>query len=146
VDALAELSFLVQNALAEIAGQLDLSIIQTRLLGVLRDRQPTMNELGRILGLDKSSISGLVARAQRRGLVTRTVSAIDGRAFHVSITDTGRRLAEQGAVRFSERIEALTAGLPETDRQLLSQLAARIVAAEAHRRGIGPRGTAARVR
>ena len=80
VDALAQLSFLVHNALAEIARQDDLSIIQMRLLGVLRDREPTMNELGRLLGLDKSSISGLVDRAQRRGLVTRAVSTIDRRA------------------------------------------------------------------
>jgi hypothetical protein len=50
VDALAQLSFLVSNALAEIAGQHDLSIILTRLLGVLRDREPTMNALGRLLG------------------------------------------------------------------------------------------------
>lgn len=67
VDALAQLSFLVQNALAELAGEHDLSITQTRLLGILRDREPTMNELGRHLGLDKSSITGLVDRAQRRG-------------------------------------------------------------------------------
>jgi DNA-binding MarR family transcriptional regulator len=138
VDALAQLSFLVHNALVEIAGQGDLSVIQMRLLGVLRDREPTMNELGRLLGLDKSSVSGLVDRAQRRGLVTRTVSAIDRRAFHVSITDTGRQLVEQGAARFAERIETLAAGLPATDRQLLSRLATRIVAADAKRRGIGP--------
>jgi len=136
VDALAQLSFLVHNALAEIARQDDLSIIQMRLLGVLRDREPTMNELGRLLGLDKSSISGLVDRAQRRGLVTRAVSTIDRRAFQVSITDTGRQLAEQCAARFSERIATLAAGLPDTDRQLLSQLATRIVAADAYRRGI----------
>src|SRR6266568_2334017 len=79
VDALAQLSFLVQNTLAEIAGQHDLSIIQTRLLGVLRNREPTMNQLGRHLGLDKSSITGLVSRAQKRGLVSRTVSEIDRR-------------------------------------------------------------------
>jgi len=136
VDALAQLSFLVHNALAEIAGQHDLSIIQTRLLGVLRDRKPTMNALGRLLGLDKSSVSGLVDRAQRRGLVTRTVSAIDRRALQVSITDTGRQLVEQVAARFTERIETLAAGLPDADRQLLSRLAARIVAADADRRGI----------
>src|SRR6202035_626399 len=86
VDALAQLSCLVHNNLAEIAGQYDLSIIQVRLLGILRDRKPTMNALGRHLGLDKSSISGLVGRAQRRGLVDRTVSATDRRAFQVSIT------------------------------------------------------------
>jgi DNA-binding MarR family transcriptional regulator len=143
VDALAQLSFLVHNALAEIAGQHDLSIIQTRLLGVLRDRKPTMNALGRLLGLDKSSVSGLVDRAQRRGLVTRTVSAIDRRALQVSITDTGRQLVEQVAARFTERIETLAAGLPDADRQLLSGLAARIVAADADRRGIDLRTEAA---
>jgi DNA-binding MarR family transcriptional regulator len=136
VDALAQLSFLVYNALGEVAGQHDLSIIQTRLLGVLRDREPTMNQLGRLLGLDKSSISGLVDRAQRRGLVTRTVSANDRRAFQVFITDAGRQLVEQVAARFTEQIELSVAPLPDTDRQRLSQLAAQVVASDAHRRGI----------
>ena len=110
VDGLAQLSFLVQNALAGIAAQHDLSIIQTRLLGVLRDREPTMNALGGLLGLDKSSISGLVDRAQRRGLVTRTVSATDRRVFQVSITDAGRQLADQVAASFTGRIETPAAG------------------------------------
>ncbi len=83
-DALAQLSFLVHNALAEIAGEHELSIVQTRLLGILRDREPSMIELGRHLGLDKSSVTGLVDRAQRRGLVTRTVSATDRRSYQVS--------------------------------------------------------------
>ncbi|MEV4453146.1 MULTISPECIES: MarR family winged helix-turn-helix transcriptional regulator [Streptomyces] len=141
VDALAQLSFLVHNALDEIAGQHDLSIIQARLLGVLRDREPTMNQLGRLLGLDKSSISGLVDRAQRRGLVTRTVSVNDRRAFQVSITDAGRQLIEQLAAQFAERIELSVAPLPDADRQRLSQLAAQVVASDAHRRGIDLRTT-----
>ena len=139
MDGLAQLSFLVHNALAEIAAQHDLSIIQTRLLGVLRDREPTMNALGRHLGLDKSSISGLVDRAERRDLVTRSVSASDHRRVLVSITGTGRQLVGQVAVSFAARIETFTAGLPDPDRQLLAQLAARIVAADADRRGIDMR-------
>lgn len=105
VDALAQLSFVVQSALAEIAGQYDLSVIQTRMLGILRDREPTMNQLGRHLGLDKSSITGLVDRAQRRGLVTRTASAVDRRSFQVSITDAGRaaRRAGRRSVRRADR-------------------------------------------
>jgi DNA-binding MarR family transcriptional regulator len=142
VDAVAQLSFLVHDALAETAGRHDLSIIQTRLLGILRDREPTMNALGRHLGLDKSSISGLVERAQRRGLVTRTVSAIDRRAFQVSITESGRQLAEQVATQFAERIKMLVAGLPDSDRQQLSQLASQVVAADADRHGIDLRTTA----
>jgi len=142
VDALAQLSFLVHNALADIAGQHNLSIIQVRLLGILRDRKPTMNALGRHLGLDKSSVSGLVDRAQRRGLVERTVSATDRRAFQVSITDAGRQLVAQVAAEFTARIETFVAGLPDTDRQLLSRLAAQIVAADADRRGIDLRTAA----
>jgi MarR family transcriptional regulator, lower aerobic nicotinate degradation pathway regulator len=136
VDALAQLSFLVHNCLAEIAADHDLSIVQTRLLGVLRDREPTMNELGRHLGLDKSSISGLVDRAQRRGLVTRSVSAADRRSFQVSITDPGRRLIAQVAARFAERIAICVAPLPGTDRQALSRLATQVVTADADRRGV----------
>lgn len=136
VDALAQLSFLVQNALAEIAGEYDLSITQTRLLGILRDREPTMNQLGRHLGLDKSSITGLVDRAQRRGLVTRTPSTVDRRSFQVSITDAGRELTEQVAARFAERIEGCVEPLPATDRKRLSRMATRIVTADADVRGI----------
>lgn len=138
VDALAQLSFLVQNALAEIAADYDLSPIQTRLLGVLRDREPTMNELGRHLDLDKSSITGLVSRAQRRGLVTRTVSDIDRRVARVSITDDGRNLVEQVAGLFAVRIGNLLADLADGDRQDLARLASRIVLADMRRNGFEP--------
>lgn len=136
VDALAHLSFLVQGALAETAGRHDLSLVQTRLLGVLRDRRPAMNALGRHLGLDKSSISGLVDRAERRGLVTRTVSATDRRAVHVAITDAGRRLTDEIAASFADRIATLVADLPGTDRETLTRLATRIAATDAADRGI----------
>ncbi|WP_019057990.1 MarR family winged helix-turn-helix transcriptional regulator [Streptomyces prunicolor] len=136
VDGLAQLSFLVQSALAEIAGQYDLSVVQTRMLGILRDREPTMNQLGHHLGLDKSSITGLVDRAQRRGLVTRTPSTVDRRSFQVSITDAGRQLVEQVAAQFAERIERCVEPLPATDRKRLSRMATRIVTADAHDHGI----------
>ncbi|XUL93063.1 MarR family winged helix-turn-helix transcriptional regulator [Streptomyces galilaeus] len=126
----------MQNALAEIAGEYDLSITQTRLLGILRDREPTMNQLGHHLGLDKSSVTGLVDRAQRRGLVTRTPSTVDRRSFQVSITDAGRQLAQQVAARFAERIEKCVEPLPEADRKRLSRMATRIVTADAQDRGV----------
>jgi DNA-binding MarR family transcriptional regulator len=100
-----------------------------------------MNELGRHLGLDKSSITGLVSRAQGRGLVGRTVSEADRRVVQVSITDAGRDLAEQIAKRFAERVRDLTARLEGAERQELSRLARRIVLADMHRHGLDP-GTA----
>jgi DNA-binding MarR family transcriptional regulator len=100
-----------------------------------------MNQLGRHLGLDKSSITGLVDRAQRRGLVTRTASSVDRRSFQVSITDAGRQLVEQVAAEFAERIERCVEPLAGADRQRLSRMATRIVTADAHVRGIDLRTT-----
>jgi DNA-binding MarR family transcriptional regulator len=142
VDALAQLSFLVHGALTEIAARHGLSIVQTRLLGVLRDRTPTMNELGRYLGLDKSSVTGLVDRAERRGLVSRTVSAADRRAFLVSITASGRNVGGQVDAQFAGRIEALADGLPDADKRQLSQLASQLVAVGAKDHAIRPSATA----
>ena len=136
VDALAQLSFVILNSLADVAGEYELSIVQVRLLGVLRDREPNMNTLGRHLGLDKSSISGLVDRAQRRGLVIRTPSETDGRSFRVSITESGQQIVQKVAAAYAERIETLTETLAPPDRQILAQYANRIIVADARRHGI----------
>src|SRR4029077_13717636 len=58
VDGLAQLSFVIQGLLERQAAAHDLTMAQVRLLGVLRDRTPTMLELARLLGLDKSSTTG----------------------------------------------------------------------------------------
>jgi len=137
VDGLAQLSFLVQGALARITAEHDLSIIQTRLLGVLRDRTPSMNALASHLELDKSSVTGLVDRAEQRGLVRRKASVEDRRAVEVSITPAGRKLVQRVEAAFAERIALLLAPLSATERAALSALATRIVVGEAAARGLG---------
>ncbi len=136
VDALAQLSFLIQGTLELRASEQDLSMIQTRLLGVLRDRTPTMNELAKLLELDKSSVTGLVDRAERRGLVRRVPSKTDGRAVQVSLTDAGRAQVETVATSFEADVEAILATLPATERKTLIGLASRIVVAHASTRGV----------
>jgi DNA-binding MarR family transcriptional regulator len=129
VDALAELSFLVQETLARRAAEHDLSLIQARLLGVLRDRQPSMQQLARVLSLDKSSVSGLVDRAEKRGLVQRMPSTDDRRAVHVSLTSSGRRTVEQVVAEFGVDIGAATTCLSAAEAKRLSTLATRVVSA-----------------
>jgi MarR family transcriptional regulator, lower aerobic nicotinate degradation pathway regulator len=135
-DGLAQLSFLIHAILERRAREQDLSIIQLRLLGVLRDRKPTMNELARLLGLDKSSVTGLIDRAERRGLVMRVPSATDRRAVLVSLTDHGRSLAAAGAARFEADITLLLEHLPPSDRDALSRLISRLLVAHATGQGI----------
>src|SRR5580698_2344021 len=125
VDALAQLSFIVQGTLGRLAGEHDLSIVQTRLLGVLRDRSPGMNELARHLELDKSSITGLVDRAERRGLVRRTASSADRRGVEVGMTAAGRKIAQLIEAEFGRRIASLVEPLTETERARLADFASR---------------------
>jgi MarR family transcriptional regulator, lower aerobic nicotinate degradation pathway regulator len=118
------------------AAEHDLSIIQTRLLGVLRDRKPTMNELATLLRLDKSSVSGLVERAERRGLVTRAPSPADGRAVQVSLTRAGRSLVSRAAAQFEADVAELLDRLPPADRLALTRLISRLLIAQADAQGI----------
>jgi MarR family transcriptional regulator, lower aerobic nicotinate degradation pathway regulator len=126
-DALVQLSFAVQRVLAEVAAEHDLSVTALRMLGVLRDRRPGMLELGAHLGLDKSSMTGLVARAEKRGLVERLPSPHDGRAVLVALTPLGRDLTHRGETEITRRLDALVAPLTEHQRTHLTHLAQRVV-------------------
>jgi MarR family transcriptional regulator, lower aerobic nicotinate degradation pathway regulator len=136
VDGLAQLSFVISGMLERRAAEHDLSVIQTRLLGVLRDRQPTMHELARLLGLDKSSVTGLVDRAERRGLVRRLPSAVDRRAVLVSLTDDGRALVTGAAGGFAGDIAGLLGVLSPGERAALAGLVSRLLVAHAAGHGI----------
>jgi MarR family transcriptional regulator, lower aerobic nicotinate degradation pathway regulator len=136
VDGLAQLSFVILGLLEARAAEHDLSLAQTRLLGVLRDRVPTMNQLARLLGLDKSSVTGLVDRAERRGLVARVPSAADRRAVLVSLTDEGRSLVSQASRRFENDVWTMLNRLPPPDRDTLSSLISRLLVAHAADHGI----------
>ena len=131
VDALVQLSFLVQRVLAAAGGEHDLSIVQMRMLGILRDRQPGMLALGAHLDLDKSSTTGLVTRAERRGLVRRSPSPHDGRAVLVDLTPLGRELTERCTAEVGRRLAVLTAGLGADGREQLTRLAEAILASAA---------------
>jgi DNA-binding MarR family transcriptional regulator len=129
VDALVQLSFQVQAVLARVAAAHDVSLVQLRLLGVLRDREPGMLAVARHLGLDKSSVTGLVDRAERRGLVQRRPAPEDGRGVRVGLTAAGRRLAQAGEAEIAAALRTLAAGLSGPEQQRLTALAARLLAA-----------------
>lgn len=127
VDGLAQLSFLLQHELGQVAAEHGLSIIQLRLIGVLRDRSPGMQELARHLGLDKSSMTGLVDRAGRRGIVRRIPAPHDGRGIQVSLTEQGHELARLCTEGVNRRIHALTSVLTDAQRDQLSRTATILV-------------------
>ncbi|SIR64462.1 MarR family winged helix-turn-helix transcriptional regulator [Williamsia sterculiae] len=126
VDALAQLSFAVQNALARRAAAHELSLTQVRLLGILRDRTPGMRELAHMLELDKSSVTGLVDRAARRGLVRREASRDDRRVSFVALTDEGRVIVDVVARGFADDVYKLIAHVGDRDARELSRIASAV--------------------
>ncbi|WP_317968781.1 MarR family transcriptional regulator [Paenibacillus sp. CCS19] len=127
VDSMVQFSFLIHNELNRIGSENDLSIIQIRLLGILRDREPTMQQLAQHLGLDKSSITGLIDRAERRGLVERVVSPYDKRGFLVRVTSHGRQLIEEGAAQIEQQLTKMAEVLTEAEREQFASLATRMI-------------------
>ncbi|BAL87746.1 putative MarR-family transcriptional regulator [Actinoplanes missouriensis 431] len=95
VDALVRSTFHVTGVLTRIGAENDLSLTQLRVLGILRDRRPRVTELAAYLGLDKSTMSGLIDRAERRGLLARGKNPDDRRAVDVFLTPAGAELTER---------------------------------------------------
>lgn len=128
MDGLVQASFIVIARLSEVAARHDLSLTQLRVLAILRDRQPKMAELAAYLGLERSSVSGLIDRAVRRGLVYRETSVEDARAVRISFTPEGERLATVLTDEIVELMTPMIGNLATGDRQRLSGLLDRILA------------------
>jgi DNA-binding MarR family transcriptional regulator len=122
LDNLALTSFTVIALLSRVAAEHDVSLTQFRMVAILRDRTPTMAELADFLGLERSSVSGLIDRAARRGLVQRTASRSDGRAVQVSLTPDGQRLAGRVRAEVAGLIAPMTGALTPAEQKRLTQL------------------------
>ncbi|MEV4582230.1 MarR family transcriptional regulator [Nonomuraea jabiensis] len=75
-----------------------------------------MTDLSRLLHLEKPSLTGLVDRAERRGLVRRVRDDADRRACRVELTPEGEDLAVRVHGEIVSRLEALAMDLPGEDR------------------------------
>ncbi|HJP77777.1 MAG TPA: MarR family transcriptional regulator [Pseudonocardiaceae bacterium] len=129
VAALVRSSFLVNAVYTESGREHGLTPQQGQLLCVLMAKPYGMSELGSVLGLAKSSLTGLVDRTERNGLVRRESDATDARAVRIVLTPRGRRLAEEFYAETCVRIEKLAAGLSSAERDRLAGLLGRIVLA-----------------
>ncbi|ROQ71471.1 MarR family transcriptional regulator [Streptomyces laculatispora] len=127
VTALVRSSFLVDAVYAESGRVHGITAQQGRLLCVLMVQPYGMRELGPMLGLAKSSLTGLVDRSVQRGLVRREADPEDGRAVRVALTAMGDELSKAFYAETCRRVERLSDGLDAADRELLARLLGRLV-------------------
>lgn len=130
VSALVRSAFLVDATYEQSARRHQLTSQQGQLLCVLMGRPEAgfgMGELVGILGLAKSSLTGLVDRSLRRGLVRRESDSTDGRAVRVFLTEEGEKVATEFYDETTARVAELAAMLSEDEKQQLTTLLGRVV-------------------
>jgi DNA-binding MarR family transcriptional regulator len=127
VSALVRTSFLVNAVYAQSGREHGLTPQQGQLLCVLMAQPFGMSELSAMLGLAKSSLTGLVDRTERNGLVRREPDPHDTRAVRVALTERGGRVAEEFYEEACQRIDELPAALSDAERDTLAELLGRVV-------------------
>lgn len=126
-DVLGQSAFVMMGLLTKIAAEYEISLTQLRVLAILRDRQASMSGLAQHLGLDKSTLTGLVARAEKRGLLHRSPSLADRRAIDVSLSPAGLTLANAIASVFTASLHDSIDTLDRTEQQHLHALTSKVL-------------------
>lgn len=128
IDALVQSSFMTMAVLNKVGTDHDLSLTQLRVLAILRDRRLRMTVLADYLGLDKSTMTGLVDRAEKRGLLRRVANDTDRRAVDVQLTPAGGELAGLLSGQVARSLRPITAGLTTSEQRRLQTLLTRLIA------------------
>jgi|SRR5579884_4247596 len=92
--ALGRLRASLNTAYERASGQLGLSAQQAELLCAAMAPKPT-GQLARALHCDRSNVTRMVDRASARGLMGRRSDEVDGRVTTITLTPSGRRLAQR---------------------------------------------------
>ncbi len=127
-SGLVRLTFLVQNLYADVGRGLDLTAAQAQMLCSLADRSVGMAELSGMLCLERSSLTGLVDRAQQRGLVVRENDPHDRRAVKVALTPEGSKALHRFHDQLTQQLDKLLADLPVAERDRFAKTLSRVVA------------------
>ena len=131
VDAaagLVQLTTLVQAIYARVSERHDLTPVQARLLCVLLDGPRGMAELAHCFGVEKAALTGLMDRAERRGLARRSPVPGDRRALQVTLTEVGQRAAAAFHAEIGAELSRLVSSLAPDDREHFRRIMAEIIA------------------
>ncbi len=128
-DGLVRLSRLIESTHARVSREHDLTPVQAKLLCILGFAPTTMSELARCLGVEKAAMTGLIDRAELRGLVVRQAVPGDRRALSVVLTDSGRRAGQAFHTQVTAELDDLVAPLNARDRAGFARALAQMVSA-----------------
>ena len=123
LDALA-LAEPIQNRLWQLA---EITLTQVQVLRALRDGPQTLGRLGAANDLSPTSVTRVVDRLERRGLVIRRRESEDRRLVWVHIEPAGERLLGEIRVVKGSDIHRAVEAMTSEERQLLTVSLRRLV-------------------
>ena len=98
-----------------------------------------VGQLARDISLAQPTVTGIISRLERQGMVIRQRSTGDRRSVEVSLTDAGRRAADEAPPLLQERFLAnLRAAEPWERTQILATLQRIVAMMEADRLAASP--------
>lgn len=95
---------------------------QMRILLVLRDEPMTQRELTDRLRIQPGSLSEILTKVERAGLIKKHRSASDRRNFELALTEEGRRQADWFETAQQEQAELLMQPLDAQQKEQLAML------------------------
>ena len=102
---------------------LDLTSVQFAALVKLRDMKAvTQTELGRLIGIDRATISGVVSRLQKRGLLQFRLDPLDRRSRIIALTASGETLLAQALQRTAQVGDDTLAPIDEAEHAALREM------------------------
>lgn len=108
---------------AEVLAEVGLTPALFSLLNVIGAREGAIQqELGAIMGIDRTTMVALVDRLEAAGLARRRPSAKDRRAREISITPKGRRLLQRARGLLAKGEDEVLTGLSARERRELIAL------------------------
>ncbi len=87
-----------------------------------------MTELSRKIDRDKSTVTSLVAKLERLGLVKRTPDSVDKRSSIIGLTDRGKELKTEFNKISDTALERFWQGIPRDERIAFMRILSRISA------------------
>ncbi len=114
----------------ELSRQVGLTVPQLVLLRAIGDQPPgtaTATTLRETMEVNAATMSGLVDRLARRGLLSRQRSQSDRRVVYLGLTDAGRQALSQAPSPLQEQVLDRLADLPADERGTIISSLERLV-------------------
>ncbi len=115
----------------EVARRVDLTGPQLTVLKMLEGvGDLSLSELSERIRAQNSTVTGIIDRMEREGLVVRARSTEDRRVVHIRLTEKGARIAREIAVEpmevFRSALESLSVGEMRDLLRILTKIAQRV--------------------